>query len=277
MRLLGPAFALAAVMAAGGQAQTVSDMADIAFWVGSGTNQSALVLDFQDGYERKAFVWGYRYNDPPPSGAKMLLDIDAADPRLSVVSFGSAEANLFISEIIYLDGSVLHARQTGDFQTDLRYWGYFIAGGTAFDLTEGQLSLDATGPPGATALPPTWLESPCGASDESFGSPGRFLGGLSWDAWVFGEYGVLPAGPVYAAAAPDPPRPTASLRLSGNQAVVSVASESGFVYQLGFSGSPDGAWTNQAPVLAGNGDVLDFTNSIPGSTPARFFRITVTR
>ena len=55
---------------------------------------------------------------------------------------------------------------------------------------------------GGSNLPGSWTESPVGASEESFGSSGRFLSDGAWDAWSFGEFGSnAPSGPVLAAVA----------------------------------------------------------------------------
>jgi hypothetical protein len=81
------------------RAQLVTNANNISFWVGSGTNWSVLVLDFKDGGPKQAFAWGYRYNNPAPSGAAMLLAIDAADPNLDLVYSGNAKTNLFLTRI----------------------------------------------------------------------------------------------------------------------------------------------------------------------------------
>lgn len=61
----------------------VTDFNDIEYWVGSGSNQAALVLDFFDG--GNGVVWGYRWDTPPSQTAEnMILAIDAVDPSLSI-------------------------------------------------------------------------------------------------------------------------------------------------------------------------------------------------
>jgi len=54
--------------------------ADIEYWVGTGSNEAALVLVFNDGKTPQALVWGYRY-DGSKSMKQMCEDIAAADPR----------------------------------------------------------------------------------------------------------------------------------------------------------------------------------------------------
>ena len=194
------------------EAQLVTGVDDVTYWIGSGTNQSVLAIDFQDGESKQAFAWGYRFNETP-SGARMLLDVAAADPNLNLAYTGDADAALYLTEISYFDGTTLHTQQNGDFFTDSRYWGYFVAGGTAGGSFT-PLTLDLVVPGPSALLPASWLESPSGPSAESYGIPGRFLGHLSWDMWAFGEYGTTPTATVYAAAAVPEPSSWALLTLS---------------------------------------------------------------
>ena len=53
---------------------------DIEYWVGNGSNETALVLVFNDGKTPQALVYGYRY-DGTKSLQQMCADIAAADPR----------------------------------------------------------------------------------------------------------------------------------------------------------------------------------------------------
>jgi hypothetical protein len=268
------------VIALGGlsQAQLVTNVNNISFWVGSGTNWSVLVLDFKDGGPKQAFAWGYRYNDPAPSGASMLFAIAAADPNLNLVYSGNAKTNLFLTRIDYFDGNTMHSRVNGDFVVDERYWGYQVTGGTVYDFTEGEIDLDATGPAGSAAAPSEWLNAPCGASDESFGFPGRFIAPMSWDAWVFGQFGEAPTGQIYAAAAPAVPKPQATIQTTTDRAVISVPTEPGFTYRLTYSGSPGGPWTNEPTALSATSiGPAAFTNFFPHGTTQRFYRLLVSR
>src|SRR3974390_1833771 len=38
------------------------DFSNIQFWVGSGANQAALVIDWRDGLTPESLLWGYRWN-----------------------------------------------------------------------------------------------------------------------------------------------------------------------------------------------------------------------
>lgn len=259
------------------RALLVTNTDNINFWVGSGTNASVLVLDFQDGGQSQAFAWGYRYNGTPPSGARMLLAIDGADPNLRIFYTGTPESDIFVRQVSYFDGVTQHSRTVGDFTNSFGYWGYFVNGGIAYDLTEDrELFLDQTGPAGGSNLPSVWLESPCGASDLSFGRPGRFIGPSSWDAWVFGEWGSEPWPQVHAAAPPAAPKPQITVLKDTNYAVVFVQTEAGFVYRLSYSDSLVGPWTNEATALsATNSASASFTNFIPQGTTQRFYRVLI--
>lgn len=53
---------------------------DIEYWVGSGSNQTAFVIVFNDGKTPNALVWGYRY-DGNKTFAEMAQEIAATDSR----------------------------------------------------------------------------------------------------------------------------------------------------------------------------------------------------
>ncbi|MDE5887665.1 MAG: hypothetical protein K2H46_08775 [Muribaculaceae bacterium] len=55
----------------------VVDWDKIRFWSGEGPNKAALIVQFDDGGEEKAYVWGYRWDDgaEPPSGEDMFRAI----------------------------------------------------------------------------------------------------------------------------------------------------------------------------------------------------------
>lgn len=57
----------------------VVDWDKIQHWAGTGSNKAALVVQFDDGGEEKAYVWGYRWEDDnhQPSGEEMFRAIAA--------------------------------------------------------------------------------------------------------------------------------------------------------------------------------------------------------
>jgi len=96
-RLTG-AILLTAGWAVTSTASAVS-MDDIEFWLGEGSNQSAFVIDWNDG--KPAYMWGYRWDDPA-TGQDMVTSIDMLDPRLGVV-FGPPDQDFgaFVEEFSF--------------------------------------------------------------------------------------------------------------------------------------------------------------------------------
>ncbi|MCC5829417.1 MAG: hypothetical protein JJU36_08215, partial [Phycisphaeraceae bacterium] len=74
------------VLAAGvglltGQAVADPSFDDVVFWVGSGSNQAGLVIDWKDGPEPRSLLWGYRW-DGEATVDGMLEAVAGADPNL---------------------------------------------------------------------------------------------------------------------------------------------------------------------------------------------------
>lgn len=178
----------------------IGTFSDIAYFVGSGANQSALLIDYNDGSGNESLAWGYRW-DGAVSGAQMLVDVAAADPLLSISSGGSIADGFFINSISY-DGKLL-ANFFGATGSESSGWAYYLAGGTAGDAPGNEI----TG--GGNSLPVSWVASPTGAGESGFGTAGRYLANESWDAWSFGSYDdaythlAPPSGNVNAAPVPE--------------------------------------------------------------------------
>ncbi len=63
---------------------------DITYWIGSGTNKCAVVIDFNDGSVANcSFAWGFRWNGDAPSMKAILDEITAEDPRLKMFASAS--------------------------------------------------------------------------------------------------------------------------------------------------------------------------------------------
>ncbi len=54
---------------------------DVQFWVGTGANQAALVIDWNDGKAAESLLWGYRW-DGAATGFDMFQAIVSTDSRL---------------------------------------------------------------------------------------------------------------------------------------------------------------------------------------------------
>ena len=159
---------------------------DIDFWVGSGANRAALVIDWvENSAEPPALAWGFRW-DGTAHGNDMLTAIVAADPRV-FAKLGGTPAN---PNAVF--GLGYDADGDGEFGID---------DGTPFDAQGFAFSTPADL---AAAIDPGdyyaegWFigfwhygvadENPYGAgawSDTPVGMAGRALSDGSWDSWVF--------------------------------------------------------------------------------------------
>ena len=67
------------------------DFSQIKYWVGEGTNKSALVVKWCDGKGGDTnLVWGYKWDDEA-TGYKMLCDVAAADPRFYLLVYAGTQ------------------------------------------------------------------------------------------------------------------------------------------------------------------------------------------
>lgn len=168
----------------------VSSFEDIEFWAGSGTNEAAFVVDWNDG--RSPLAWGYRW-DGSATGETMFRAINAADSRLFSILTPFADGNRVIHYVEAIgydrDGDGFSTSDTddsyarSDFKIDFRFWEYFTA---------------TASPYGGSG---TWTSSQVGISD-------RVLTDGAWDGFRFDDAfpGPAPGQPVaeVPAAVPEP-------------------------------------------------------------------------
>lgn len=156
----------------------ITSMEEIVFWVGSGENQAALVIDWNDGIEPQSLAWGFRW-DGVASGYDMFNAVAAADPALtlSLLSFGEGFA---VDGISYSSAWLQHDEQSEGFTTG--FWSYWLADGMEELPSEGQ-----------------W-------SGASTGFEQRELSNNSWDGWSWSSDTVswLSTPPIAPVAAPIP-------------------------------------------------------------------------
>ena len=100
---------------------------DITYWVGSGANEAALVIDWIDPIDATqdiSLAWGYRF-DGSATGLDMMNAIIAADARLDFVDGGGG--------YIYDIGFDADADGTNEYfhpnWVDPNYWGQYEADG----------------------------------------------------------------------------------------------------------------------------------------------------
>ena len=108
---------------------------NIRFWIGNGTNECAVVVDFNDGsVENCSFAWGYRWNGDAPSMKAILDEITAKDRRLKMFSSAS-EYGSFIDAFGYdVDGDGGTFTLSGFVKSD---------GDDLFPATESSQKVDA--------------------------------------------------------------------------------------------------------------------------------------
>ena len=74
---------------------------DIKCWVGTGTNQCAVVVDFNDGGDGdRSFAWGYRWNGEAPNVKAILDAITVRDHRLKMFA-SSSQYGTYVEAFAY--------------------------------------------------------------------------------------------------------------------------------------------------------------------------------
>jgi hypothetical protein len=139
---------------------------DVQFWVGSGANRAALVIDWNDGKSAESLVWGYRW-DGSATGLDMFHAIVSADPRLFA-----------------------NVSPLTQFGTSVYGIGYDLNGNHVFNVSPG-LSFDAGG---WIVGSPDDSRAPSEAADHwsegwNFGFWGYDVKSSSGGAWGFADSG----------------------------------------------------------------------------------------
>ena len=75
--------------------------ADITYWIGKGSKQAALVIDWHDDRLPHALVWGYRWEGEVTT-EQMLRDVVTADPRLVLLTSPFGDFGIACKGIGYL-------------------------------------------------------------------------------------------------------------------------------------------------------------------------------
>lgn len=272
--------ALFALPLSGLQAQTLVDSFDnIQYWVGTGQNRAALVLQWNDGLNPVSVAWGYRW-DGAATGMDMLRAIAGStsieDPAGDPVGSGSgADDRVGLGLVEYSFGfSVLSieyspadgaARTRSDWFSG--YWEYLIRGGNFeyYDWTTGGTALyDVAASSVYDAA--AWSSAPVGSGD-------RPLVDGSWDAYSFAPGFVAQA--VQQPVAAKLPVPAAACVMEQGTPRVSAPTKVGFYYQLEHSDSPAGPWHSVGNSEPGTGGLIVFQDETPDLPPQRFYRIAV--
>jgi hypothetical protein len=205
--------------------QVVGNLDDLNYW-GTGSNRSALVVDWNDGKTNETLAWGFRWDGPAPTVGDLLVSLAAADPRLFFRLDSDASFGVALFGVGYQTGGtafgVTGAQNTlGDSVTPV-----FVSGVSDMNITNG-----VTDSPLSSSL-----AAPLNAADhyaEAWNSPDRY-----WTLFFSGS-GVFPsnADPSYTY----PAWTEAGLGLSG------ASLDDGGWYALSYS---DPFWTAVTPGAA---------------------------
>lgn len=191
-----------------GSAQIVASFENINYWVGTGPNRAALVIQWNDGITPGALTWGYRW-----SGNATALDmLNAIAGNTTITdSFGDslgsltgADSRLTVGVVRYSFGDSIFSieysgvnptRTRGDWENG--YWQYLIFGGN-FEYTNwGDPEPNLYDTPGNSLYADvSWFSAPIGMGD-------RGLVDGSWDALSFAP-GFSPLGVMQPEAVPVP-------------------------------------------------------------------------
>lgn len=197
--LLGSMFVALAACTTAAPAATFDD---VQFWVGSGANRAALVIDWNDGRSDESLLWGYRW-DGAATGQDMLEAAVNADPRL-FAHFGTYVWGTAVLGIGYdVDNS-------GGFAVSPAL--EFDTGGTARDTNPDDIRVATDAADrwlegwnngfwayyGKGSTPEDWISAMTGAGD-------RALADGVWDGFSFapGFASSVPSEPM-AAMVPEP-------------------------------------------------------------------------
>lgn len=172
------------------QTTTALTFADVQYWVGTGTNEAAFVVQWNDGKNPDALVWGFRWNGNA-TGEDMLKAIAKADHRfLSLLyqgtQFGSAIGGLGFdlnganSNALYKNGDVMYPYYpvNGVINTSAYDFDQYTAADAADHWSSGWTT---------NGYWSYWVKDP---TDAGFGYSGvgattRALVNGSWDVWNF--------------------------------------------------------------------------------------------
>jgi len=267
------------------QAQApVQSFNDIRCWAGSGANQAALVLQWNDSGSPASLVWGYRWNGNATgldmlravAGTTRIADLAGdplgsdygADTRLAL---GLVQYSFGLS-VVSLDYSDAQGAQRTQSDWDSGYWEYFIRGGN-FEYTNwGEAEPSVYAIPGSPDYAAgMWLSSPIGAGD-------RPLIDGAWDAYSFAA-GFASQSVAQPFAAPIP-LPVPYCTIVASKPHIAAKSEAGFNYRLYSASNLEGPWLPRGGGIPGDGHEIVFIDETPvqgSGAEARFYRIEVSR
>jgi hypothetical protein len=165
------------------------NFSDIQYWVGSGTNKAAFVVQWNDSKNPDALVWGFRWNGTA-TGEDMLRAIAQADHRLYTLLYPGTQFGSAVGGIGFdLNGQNTNALYKNGNTTYPLYPVGGILNTTAYDFDDYTAAdaADHWGSGWYNSYWSYWVKDP---TDADFGYSGvgatsRVLQNGSWDVWNF--------------------------------------------------------------------------------------------
>ncbi|HCM35274.1 DUF5074 domain-containing protein [Chryseobacterium sp.] len=168
---------------------TMISFSDVQYWVGTGSNQAAFVVQWNDSKNPDALVWGFKW-DGNATGEDMLKAIAKADHRFYTLLYQGTQFGTAIGGIGFdLNGQNSRALIKGGNATYPLYPLDGIVNTTAYDFDEyvAQDTNDHWNAGWYNGFWSYWVKDP---TDADFGFSGvgatsRVLQNGSWDVWNY--------------------------------------------------------------------------------------------
>ncbi len=94
------------------KAQIAFEDVEVENWVGTGSNSTILVIDFNEGTGPQSFAWGINFDTETITGEEMLNTVSSNDANFTYTGSG------YVSSIEYFDGIITHTTpEVGWFST----------------------------------------------------------------------------------------------------------------------------------------------------------------
>lgn len=170
---------------------TTISFSDIQYWVGSGTNQAAFVVQWNDSKNPDAMVWGFKWNGNA-TGEDMLKAIAKADHRLYTLLYQGTQFGSAVGGIGFdLNGQGTNALIKSGNTTYPLYPVNGFVNTTAYDF-DSYTIVDAANDHWQSGWTVNgywsyWVKNPADADFgySSVGASSRVLENGSWDVWNF--------------------------------------------------------------------------------------------
>ncbi len=165
------------------------NFSDIQYWVGSGTNEAAFVVQWNDSKNPDALVWGFRWNGNA-TGEDMLRAIAQADHRFFTLLYPGTQFGTAIGGFGFdLNGQNTNALYKNGNTTYPLYPVSGVLNTSAYDFDDFTAADagDHWGSGWYNSYWSYWVKDPADADFEysGVGATSRVLQNGSWDVWNF--------------------------------------------------------------------------------------------